>query len=363
MTIRRVIFPHMGNYYVATKTLAQLLGDEVIVPPRITKRTLELGAKHSPESACIPFKYTLGNFIEALDKGANVLLQAGGGCRMGFYGEVQKAILKKLGYEFELIKFTNSQNLIAVAQHIKQLKPDLSYWSIGKSLYFAYHQAQAIDEIEAQARVIVGFEVEKGSCERLLRQFLSDLGRTSSKTEVEQVKAKYSAKLNAIPTHRPEQVLRVGIVGEIYMVMEPFSNFFIEKELAQYGMEVHRFLTMSGAIYEGFRYQKVMKHILTEADPYLHNLIGAHASESVARTHSLAKQGFDGVIHVKPFGCMPEINAMPALHHISHDYNMPIIYFSFDTLTSETGIKTRLEAFYDMLIMKKEREISTGFTS
>jgi hypothetical protein len=31
---------------------------------------------------------------------------------------------------------------------------------------------------------------------------------------------------------------------------------------------------------------------------------------------------------------------------------MPIIYFSFDTLTSETGIKTRLEAFYDMLEMK-----------
>ena len=32
---------------------------------------------------------------------------------------------------------------------------------------------------------------------------------------------------------------------------------------------------------------------------------------------------------------------------------MPIIYFSFDSQTSETGIKTRLEAFYDMLKIKK----------
>ena len=49
---------------------------------------------------------------------------------------------------------------------------------------------------------------------------------------------------------------------------------------------------------------------------------------------------------------MPEINAMPALHRISQDYGIPLIFFSFDTLTSETGIKTRLEAFYDMLLMK-----------
>jgi predicted nucleotide-binding protein (sugar kinase/HSP70/actin superfamily) len=60
------------------------------------------------------------------------------------------------------------------------------------------------------------------------------------------------------------------------------------------------------------------------------------------------------VIHVKPFACMPEISAMPMLYRISQDYQFPILYFSFDTLTSETGIKTRLEAFYDMIIMKEQ---------
>ena len=46
----------------------------------------------------MPFKYTLGCFIEALDRGAEVIVQAGGGCRLGFYGEVQEAILRDLGY-------------------------------------------------------------------------------------------------------------------------------------------------------------------------------------------------------------------------------------------------------------------------
>jgi benzoyl-CoA reductase/2-hydroxyglutaryl-CoA dehydratase subunit BcrC/BadD/HgdB len=50
---------------------------------------------------------------------------------------------------------------------------------------------------------------------------------------------------------------------------------------------------------------------------------------------------------------MPEVNAMSALHRISKDYKIPIMYFSFDSQTSETGIKTRIEAFHDMLIMKK----------
>ena len=32
-----------------------------------------------------------------------------------------------------------------------------------------------------------------------------------------------------------------------------------------------------------------------------------------------------------------------------------IIFFSFDSNTSEVGVKTRLEAFYDMLEMRKIR--------
>ena len=36
---------------------------------------------------------------------------------------------------------------------------------------------------------------------------------------------------------------------------------------------------------------------------------------------------------------------------------MPILYFSFDSQTSETGIKTRLEAFIDMITMRKEKGV------
>jgi predicted nucleotide-binding protein (sugar kinase/HSP70/actin superfamily) len=355
MNKRIVTFPVMGNYYVAEKTVGRLLGDEVIVPPKITRKTLELGVKYSPEAVCIPFKYMLGNFIESLELGATVLALTGGGCRLGCYAEVQAAILSKLGYEFEFVKLTNSHNIIHIAHNIKHIYPYLSYFDIGKTLYLAYEQAKAIDEIEAFARENVGFETNTGSFDRLLKRFITTLDHTTTISEVRDLKKTYMAKLRALDIHKPAYPLRVGIVGEIYVMMEPFSNFFIENQLAQYGVEVHRFVTISGVVQDCLFYNKYVKHVLSLAAPYLHTGdIGGHGAESVAIAHSLAKEGFDGLIHVKPFGCLPEINAMPALHNISRDYKFPIIYFSFDTLTSETGIKTRLEAFYDMLVMRGE---------
>ena len=51
---------------------------------------------------------------------------------------------------------------------------------------------------------------------------------------------------------------------------------------------------------------------------------------------------------------MPEMDVIPVLHNISADYKIPILYLSYDTQTSDTGIETRLEAFYDMIQMRKE---------
>jgi len=40
---------------------------------------------------------------------------------------------------------------------------------------------------------------------------------------------------------------------------------------------------------------------------------------------------------------------------VSEDYSVPVLYLTYDSQTSDTGLDTRLEAFYDMLSMKKEK--------
>ena len=91
-----VAFPQLGNYFnPLRKLIMNTTHLKVIEMPKITKETIALGSKNSPDTVCVPFKYNLGNFIEALDKGATVLFQAGGGCRYRYYAEVQETILKR----------------------------------------------------------------------------------------------------------------------------------------------------------------------------------------------------------------------------------------------------------------------------
>ena len=91
----KISYPLIGNYgFIVQYFLENVLQDEIIKPPAITSKTLELGSKYSPDFVCTPFKYTLGTMIESLEMGADTLIQLGGGCRYGYYHELQNQILK-----------------------------------------------------------------------------------------------------------------------------------------------------------------------------------------------------------------------------------------------------------------------------
>ena len=96
MFMRKISFPRYAEYNCAFRYIFEEAMDvRCIQPPAITKRTMELGAKYSPEFVCTPFKITLGSMIEALEAGANTLLMVHGLCRLGYYGELQEQIDRK----------------------------------------------------------------------------------------------------------------------------------------------------------------------------------------------------------------------------------------------------------------------------
>ena len=47
---------------------------------------------------------------------------------------------------------------------------------------------------------------------------------------------------------------------------------------------------------------------------------------------------------------------MSIINKMCEENNMPILFISMDTNTSKVGIETRLEAFYDMIEMRKKSE-------
>ena len=354
----KISFPHMGKYHVPIKKLMEkLVGEygEVFAAPPITKRTIELGTKHSPEFVCIPFKYNLGNFIEALENGATVLFHTSGDCRMGFYNEVQEQILRDLGYEFEMcIIETNSRNRSLKNFHnmFKRMNPRLTYAKTVSAILLAVRIIFAMDKIEKYVRENIGFETREGELEKIENIFLKEVSKARNIFQVDAVYRKFSKRLKDVPLNKPKNTMKIGVVGELYVLMEPFSNYFIEKELAKFGIEVTRFIDVS---YLLFSPQHKIPNLIKEADGYVTYEIGADGTDSVAKCVYFAKNGYDGIIHLKPFGCTPEVNSIPICQKVSEDYGIPVLYFSFDSQTSETGVKTRLEAFYDMLEMKRRK--------
>ncbi len=350
-----ISFPHLGNYAAPFSYFFKHTTDcQVLIAPAITKKTIEIGSKYSPDFVCLPFKYNLGNFIEALGQKATILAQAGGGCRYGCYGEVQEQILKDLGYNFEFLSLMNNGkvNILTIYRALKKLTPHLNFFKYFYYLLVSMLMIYYIDKTENFIRLNIGFEQDKGSFKNLEKQMLQDFKTNHGLISLTLRYFKYKRRFKKLPLNKPSNPLKIGIIGELYTSMEQFSSYFIEEELAKFNIEVKRFTNLT---YLLVKKKLVTKKMLKDVKEYAKYNLGADGLDNVARCKYLINHGFDGIIHIKPFGCTPEVGAMPIINKICKDYNMPIIYFSFDSQTSDEGIKTRLEALVDMLKERKRK--------
>ncbi len=348
----RATFPHLGSYFLPIEVLfTKGLDVEYITPPPITSKTLDIGSKNSPDFVCSPFKFNLGNYIESIEAGANTLLQVGGACRLQYYGELHEQLLRDMGYDFQFInlagiKLKKPQTLYTP---FKKINPNLSVSRVVNVMTVVVKMAKFIDETEDFIRKNIGFEKYKGSFNSMHTKMFEELKTVSTHKQLNEVCIKYEKMFKSIPVDKPKKPLQVGILGEYYTIMEPFSNHFIEKELAKMGIVVDRWMNISNSLISNNN-KEARKHIAK----YASYDMGATCMQTIDCALNWAKKKYDGIIHVKSFGCTPETDAIPVLQNISRDYKIPILYFSFDTQTSETGIRTRLEAFHDMILMRKD---------
>ncbi|HZK25409.1 MAG TPA: 2-hydroxyacyl-CoA dehydratase [Oscillospiraceae bacterium] len=357
----KVTFPHMGSLSIALEGLLTDLGLEIVIPPPITKKTINLGVLNAPEFACFPLKITLGNFIEGLEAGADTVVMLGGTgpCRLGYYAEVQKEILRDLGYDFEMIVLEPPQGKVTdLTDELKKLCGTTSWAQMMRALHTVWRKVKALDKLHALSLQVRAREVELHATTKAYQKSIALLREAQTPAAVNQKLRQGLAILKAVPQDRQKSVLRLGLVGEIYMLLEPFANLEVEKILGEMGVEVERSLYISEWMKEHLLLSSMRLKgglaVKRAAEAYLNNTVGGHGWESIGATVRYARRGYDGVIHILPFTCTPEIVAQSILPTVSKEQGIPVLSFSLDEQSGEAGFKTRLEAFLDLLEQRKK---------
>jgi len=346
----KVTYPHLGYLSSPVAYMLRDLNIDVVEPLPISAKTLELGSLHSPADVCLPYKIIMGNFLEGLERGADTFLTSAGNCR-GFLNIGQKLALNSKGkIQFY---FLDSEHLLPTLYRLlKTIAPTASSLAIMKNITLALKKIAALDAITiaknsfgahsrrpAKVIDIYGFGVGEIAC-------CDTLGEVNHVREL---------VIDIMQSHCDWPVAqppRVALVGEFYVLQEPFANNWIEDLLIQQGVAVKKYVYS-----DNWSYAKILLQTLglpsfekdrhSYAQPYLNRQLGDIGLKSVAMAACSAQQGYDGIIHIFPESCSTETQVHAALDQISADYNLPLLSLYLDEHTGSSPSLHQLEDFVD----------------
>ncbi|MBE3519623.1 MAG: hypothetical protein IMW97_04895 [Firmicutes bacterium] len=354
----------MGNLYIPLKALFHECGADVLTPPELSDRLVALGRELAPEFICYPMVALLGQCRELCRAGANriAMVMGKGRCRLGWYAQVMESLLRRAGYDVEVVGFDSpfpwTERGSAFLRQAQKIVGKPAARAVFGGASVALTKLLLLEQAEEMLRELRAYEVPRGAGDRLYMGFLRDLDAASSIGACTRAFGRFRRECAEVPK-TGEPAVTVSIVGEIYVLNEPFVNKDIERVLGslQERVRVKRDLTVMNWLKRHI--MAVPSSILHEmrvkraAAPYLRLSVGGHGLESVGESVLAARSRMDGVIHLLPFTCMPEIVAQSILVKVTEDLDIPILSLVLSEQTGAVGLKTRLEAFADLLWGRK----------
>lgn len=359
---RIVAWPRMGNIDLSMGALVSSLGAKIVMPPQNTNKALEIGVKNSIEGICLPYKLNLANYIMSLEKGANTLMmfQAPGSCRFGNYTKMAQKTLLKMGYNFDMVVFDMYQSkmkqTLEAFWHVTRCLNPYKYY---KGFSTGFNKAFAIDTAEKFLFYTRPRELNKGESEKCYKKWYEIIRNTTSVRECKKLKKRVIEDFKKIPIDKDKIVPTVYLLGEFFVLLDPFTNQEIEKTLGDLGVEVQRQIFFSDWLEHVLKpsiFYKKESHrerCVKFAKDYMKRAIGGECIETIGDTVFAARNGIDGIIHIMPFSCMPEIVAQNILPKVSKNEGIPVLELVLDEQTGKAGNITRIEAFVDLIMRKK----------
>ena len=232
----KVAFPHMGTISIAWAAGLKKIGVEPYVPPYTSKKTLSYGTKNSPEAICLPYKLILGNFIEAIEGGADyvAMITSPGICRLGEYGNNIQNTLKDLGYKANYIELSLYDGIKGLYNFLKEISGKNDPILIMRAINITIRKIFAIDDLDRALAYYRAREVKFGEAEKHYKKALKMIDKVDSTLDLKHVYHEALKEIEKMPSMKKYfQVLASGIASGTfgYMmganVIESFVTFGI----------------------------------------------------------------------------------------------------------------------------------------
>lgn len=357
---------NLGNLGIALEAMFDSMRVPVIRAPLVTEDMALAGKELAPEFICSPMVTVLGQVRYLADRGVDriLMVQGKGRCRLGWYSQVMQTILDRAGYKVRLMAvdspFPWKDKGEAFLQAYRDITGDPGASRALGGLALAIRKLAVMDKAGDILREVRARERVRGEGDRRYAEFLTELRAAKSFLAVERTLIRFARDARRIPTDQVDPV-NVMIVGEIYVVNEPFASKDAEKILGSLEERVRVYNNLGLSEWVNYHLLKMpqavrnYRQVALAAAPYLAPDVGGHGRESVGETVLAKTRGIDGVLHLFPFTCMPEIIAQNVLVRVSKELDIPVLSLMISEQTAVQGLTTRLEAFCDLLAGRRKR--------
>ncbi|MCJ7605912.1 MAG: acyl-CoA dehydratase activase-related protein, partial [Dehalococcoidales bacterium] len=385
---RTVYIPYMGDHAYLLAGAMRHGGVSALPLAESDAQTLEIGRKYTTGKECYPSIITTGDIVKqtmAADfdptRAAFFMPAASGPCRFGQYNRLHRVILDELGLQ---------DVPILVFDQTGGYRNDLSNMGTGFRIN-AWRSFMILDSMQKMMQERRPYEVNKGETDAVYREqldrLIKNVGQDSATLKAFSRQARQA--FGAVKIDRSTPKPRIGVVGEIFVRSNHFANDGLIRTLERLGGQVgippveewfdyidhqrkfryrHHLeggwrdwarqkiteIVMERTVepfrrefddhIELFTREASAQSIIDRGHAYLTPAVEGEAILSMGRVVEYAEQGFDGIVNIIPFGCMPGTIVSLLLHQFRQDYGLPVLNVIVEG-TQNTGQDIRFDAF------------------
>lgn len=328
--IKRIGIPRAISYYNNYPfyyAFFKALGVEVVLSDKTTAQIIKDGNKYLVSDTCLPIKVFVGHVVNLLDKGVTDI----------FIPSIQS-----VGYKINnCSKIRGLPEIVrnVINRPINMIEPTLDKTEKIGFKEFWYETAKSIgttDKKEIKNAIDAGWEAY-------------DNFREMTQSGVPYSTALENS-LNGICEKRNIQLVKpisVVIMAHGYNLFDERISLNLIKKLEKMNIKIYTSLDIS------CENSKDALNRLGETQYWANEL----DLTGTAAYYMLNKK-IDGVIALSAFGCGPDSLMIDEIDYHAKDMAIPMLHLNIDEHTGEAGFITRIEAFVDMLVRKKRRNIA-----